>query len=578
MKNSENFYVRLLLILLGIMVVIPSHAVTSQRAIKEIPPGFKATLESDRTNYFLGENILLHYRVENVGDKSFGISTGGSFPTPHFTNLFEIKVVSSTGEIVFDPIRTHVNSEGVMIRNEVKPGGKFDEKYLLNRYCRLEKPGTYKIVMFWSLGFGDKMEKDVREVSLDIHVEMPTDRDARRILDDDEKTSSSHKTRLDYARINCSVFLPALLERAQQKGSLNAVSGIRSIQTLEATRALVELLTHTNHTIARNAADGLEWRYPRSEDSFQGHSGSTMKLLYIPNVWTNEFDAPVRKYCRGLLTSTNKEDLIYGGNFLGRVGTKDEIPLLIDAYNRVVSLPEFFSDDQFPPRILDYNVLLHAAMGIDTNLDFIADQIQSPAQALIYLSRHGGKNLNSTHEQEFAILAKHPYPCVRMEMLQALPQEIPSSLKTSVTALMLDTNIGVQSYAFEVSNRMNDPKLRDIALKVMSQTKNNRMRWVAHLTAIHYGAKYESAKMWIPHISVMSDEYGCDALDNLSGLVVDDNVGLVLSSPKSIEEAKIMREKWDHFVDENKDRIQSGKLFKVAELPKDLGISAMNIR
>ena len=145
------------------------HAVTSQRAIKEIPPGFKATLESDRTNYFLGENILLHYRVENVGDKSFGISTGGSFPTPHFTNLFEIKVVSSTGEIVFDPIRTHVNSEGVMIRNEVKPGGKFDEKYLLNRYCRLEKPGTYKIVMFWSLGFGDKMEKDVREVSLDIH-------------------------------------------------------------------------------------------------------------------------------------------------------------------------------------------------------------------------------------------------------------------------------------------------------------------------------------------------------------------------------------------------------------------------
>ena len=38
-----------------------------------LPPNMKIALESDQTNYFVGENFVLNYRVENVGNTLFKI-------------------------------------------------------------------------------------------------------------------------------------------------------------------------------------------------------------------------------------------------------------------------------------------------------------------------------------------------------------------------------------------------------------------------------------------------------------------------------------------------------------------------
>ncbi len=44
-----------------------------------VPAGAKVTLYADQQEFFLGENVLIHFCLENVGDEPFEISTGGDY-------------------------------------------------------------------------------------------------------------------------------------------------------------------------------------------------------------------------------------------------------------------------------------------------------------------------------------------------------------------------------------------------------------------------------------------------------------------------------------------------------------------
>src|SRR5687767_4029042 len=44
-----------------------------------VPAEFTVSLTADRTQYVLGENVLVHFRVENTGDKPFAVHHGGDY-------------------------------------------------------------------------------------------------------------------------------------------------------------------------------------------------------------------------------------------------------------------------------------------------------------------------------------------------------------------------------------------------------------------------------------------------------------------------------------------------------------------
>jgi hypothetical protein len=44
-----------------------------------VPDGAKVTLQCDKKEYFLGENVLVHFILENISDKPFEADFGGDY-------------------------------------------------------------------------------------------------------------------------------------------------------------------------------------------------------------------------------------------------------------------------------------------------------------------------------------------------------------------------------------------------------------------------------------------------------------------------------------------------------------------
>lgn len=552
-----------------------------------MPDGIKISLESEKTNYFLGENILLYYRINNAGSNTFKIAVGGDYRGSTRADRFKVTATNDDGKPVADPTPAMRNFGGGLVPNsEIKPGSDWFEKVFVIEYCRFDEPGTYTIHAFHDLGFGKKRDADPREVSMTINLQAPTEERARAILIEEETAKPYNgntwgqkgEARLDYHCIRWPTFLQPLIERAQN-GRAEAVEGIASIRTLEATRALINLLSHTNFAIAQQASTFLEWRLPHSTNEFQGPWGEMRKQYYLENVWDKKLAAPLLDFALQLLARTNHNDFILATKFLGRVGTQHEVPALMKALEFAVTQTnvEFAKDIHYPSPIRACDVLLGAAMMIDTNLNISANEIQTPGQALLFIAKHSGNDRVFTKEEEsaFTKMLRHELPYVRMKALENLPKEIPQSLAGLVTERMTDSNAGVRGFAFEVARRMQEPRQREIALAVLKSADDQWLRWSAQDIALKYGARYDCAMVWVSHLVApkdINDYTPHDAIQHLFEIIVGKNTSGNLEHPHDAAEAQTMQEHWKKFLTENKDKIEAGHEFLKGEVPDNLGM------
>lgn len=554
---------------------------------KAIPTGIKISLENDRTNYFLGENILLYYRIENTGSNGFKVSVGGDYRGSTRADRFKVTATSVAGKPVADPTPGMRNFGGGMMPNsEIKPGSNWFENVHVIEYCRFDEPGTYTIHAFHDLGFEEKRAADPREVSMTINLQAPTEERARAILVEDETAKPYYgstwgqkgEARLDYHCIRWPTFLRPLIERAQN-GRQDAVEGIASIRTLEATRALINLLSHTNFAVAQQAATLLEWRLPHSTNEFQGPGGERRRQSYVENAWDEKLASPLVGFSLQLLARTNHGDLILAMKYLGRIGTQGEVPALMKALEFAVTQTngEFLADIHYPSPIRACDALLGAAVTIDPNLNVSAKDIQTPGQALLFIAKHNGNDRAFTGEEEaaFAKLLRHELPYVRMKALESLPKEIPPTLAAPVTERMTDVNAGVRGFAFEVARRMQAPRHREIALAVLKSADDKWLRWSAQDIALKYGARYECAMVWVSHLVApkdINDYTPHDAIQHLFEIIVGKNTSGNLEHPHDAADAQMMQGHWKKFLTENKDQIEAGHEFRRDEVPDNLGM------
>ena len=168
-----------------------------------------------------------------------------------------------------------------MPNSEIKPGEDWFEKVWVIEYCRFDAPGTYTIHAFHDLGFGEKAASDPRETSCIIQLRAPGEAEAEAILVAAENATPDYgptwgkegEARLDYHCIRWPTFLKPLQKRAQAAND-KALEGIASIHTLDATRALVQLLELTNTAFTAKAAQALEVRLPHPDSDFNGPWGT----------------------------------------------------------------------------------------------------------------------------------------------------------------------------------------------------------------------------------------------------------------------------------------------------------------
>lgn len=560
--------------MVGLVLAVTAADETDKRWLlekSELPAGIRISLISDRTTYFLGENIVLYYRIENVGSEPFQISVGGDYRGGTRADRFKVTAISKDSGAVADPTPGMENmGGGLMPGGEIKPGASWFEKVHVFEYCRFDAPGTYMVRVFHDLGLAKPANADPREVSMSIELLAPTEPQAATILAEAENAKpdggsawgEKGQVRLDYHCIRWPTFLKPLVARAQA-GNADAVDGIASIRDLDATRALVELLSHSDPLIAKKVADLLEWRMPRDEKEFDGPWGDRRRADFVRNAWDEKLSAAVRDYAVRLLESQRRSDLMTAASLLRRVGTVREVAALLKAldFGLAQTSAEFLADIQYPAPLRVCDLLLSTALAIDPSLGIYPGNVSTPGQALLFIATFGDRQrvLSDAEVAELTRLLAHELPYVRMKALEKLPKEIPEALAPIITERMVDPNPAVQNYAFVAAGSLQEPRHREIALSVLKSTNDSWLRRSADQIAMKYGARYDCSVIWASKLGDGNTKH--EAIIQLLEIATGKSPSGGFNGHWDEASVTALRERWEAFLSAHKDRIQAGHRF-----------------
>ncbi|MGD1083552.1 MAG: hypothetical protein ABSA47_02235 [Verrucomicrobiota bacterium] len=564
------------------------HNFWTQGKPGKVPAGLEVSLVADKTNFFLGENILLHYRIHNASSNTFKISVGGDYRGSTRADRFTVTAVSADGIPVADPTPFMRNmGGGLMPNSEIKPGEDWFENVWVIAYCRFDGPGSYTVHSFHDLGFGEPMAADPRETSCTIRLRAPTEAEAESILVEAETAKPYNgstwgkkgEARLDYHCIRWPTFLEPLERRAERENT-DALEGIASIRTLDATRALVRLLEHTNIAFAAKAAQQLEVRLPHPESDFTGPWGKERRQVIIEGAWDDLLGQPVQDFCARLLMWKERSGFLTATSLLRLVGTTNQIPALKRAlaYGVVQTNAEYLSDIHYPSPIRVCDALAVTILGLDAKIADKLDPDVSPENLVLYLSQHGGadKTFSDTDVRCFHKAMRSDLPYLRMKSLESLSTGIPAALEDDITRCLSDNNLGVQNYAFLAAQRMENPAHRDLALAVLKSADDEWLRQNAQQLADKYGSRYESAMAWCAHLVAPKDinDYTLHhALAELLHMTTGRYSGGGGFYPSFTDkDAKALRKRWEEFLTENRNQINAGKIFtnQLTGVPSDL--------
>lgn len=255
--------------LLGLLICAPLPGEPMHPGKWPVPENARVRLVLDKEQFFLGENILAHFYVENAAGEAFEISVGGDYRGASRSLRYVVTATDKQGNTVADPDPSGFCMGGLGWSPRVEPGKPFCRSLPLMRYCRFEQPGTYTIRVKHDLGWKETEERKTPAAQAELRLLRPTPERARKIIEemeklpDDPNRASGKKTQpyADFSTLRFPVYLPLLEARASQ-GSGKALIAIAGMPTPEATRALIGLLKHEDPAYALEAAQRLNYRLP----------------------------------------------------------------------------------------------------------------------------------------------------------------------------------------------------------------------------------------------------------------------------------------------------------------------------
>ena len=185
MKTLLFLLTALLSVALGGVARAGGNALPDQT--REVPAGARVSLEADRTEWFLGENIVVHFKVENVGATPFNVSSGGDYRGGTRSNRFVISARDAAGHLVPDPDPVQRITGGMAGDQTLAPGQTWYETLSLLPFCRFEAPGDYDVSASHDLGWQATPAHPLPIATLKIRLKMPSPKEARTIVEALEK-------------------------------------------------------------------------------------------------------------------------------------------------------------------------------------------------------------------------------------------------------------------------------------------------------------------------------------------------------------------------------------------------------
>jgi hypothetical protein len=301
-------------------------------AVVASPPSrARVVLTANRDAFHLGENVLVHYCLENTSSGPLTIEVGGDYRGSSRSLRFQVTVTGEDGKVVADPDPKPFNMGGIGYTPAIQPGESWCQSLPLLRYARIHAPGSYRVRVVHDLGW--KTEPPPAG-ELKLRFAMPSPREAElvigtmRRLPDDPDSSAGEKSVdwADFTTLSHAVYL-APLDKLARTAFVPAVAGIGSIPTPDATRALIRLASHPSPPVARAAAEELSMRLP--DPALEGALGPRnvffnelpeQRKFLVARSWRPDMADDVRSLARQHLSSTDDEELKSGAFFLEAVG------------------------------------------------------------------------------------------------------------------------------------------------------------------------------------------------------------------------------------------------------------------
>jgi hypothetical protein len=576
----------------------------ADRATMPVPDGAKVTLQTDRDTYFLGENVLVHFALENTSDQPFKASFGGDYRGSTRSLRFIVTATDEAGQVAEDPDTRQMNMGGMMGDREIKPGTNYTENLLLMRYCRIVKPGRYAIRVAHDFGWkeDDQRKRPIGEITLTFR--MPTPDEAEEVV----SAMADNPKSAEFWNLTYPVYLKPLLQRAE-KGDVRALQGISCMATREATEALINLSTNAHSKVTQDAIDLLMMRLPKPEnvkppsfwENYWGTPPFTKEFRQhlVEQSWDASYVPAVRALATSLLAQTDSgaapanDNFSASGSFsvvqtygdavttgaiiLQSIGTPDDAEVILKTLDRAFGYgPKIKGLDLIKPR----NNPKDNILDLPRSLQELVNTMNVLRDRGFVLTNRGGKTWFFLH---FTWLADGSIPRPkdwlrtlttfggdqswypgRIAALNSIPKPLPDECVAFVMERLSDKDLGVCRVACGIAGESGNKIFLNPLLEIIAIEHHEWLLREAIESAKKLNAGFELLETLADRLT--EEHFYNDILRSLSSMIFEGN-SLMDSGRTDFSRSQrlALRNAWKNFLTAHADELRQGKKFKSSD-------------
>lgn len=451
------------LTILGTFVALLGGA-TVTLAQPPAPATLRATLTAAKSKYFIGEDVVVNYCIENPSATTFDVL---AMPDYGFRSV----VTNATGVVM--PRTRLVLGSGIMQWHNIAPRGKWCRSFSLMQFVRIDRSDDYTVSasIEFELRSGSELTRGSGpEAQTTVTLSMPTEAEAEGVLASLEalqpSASNVGDTRNQYGGVVAypAPYLLPLRKRAEA-GDVNAVTAIAGMPLPGATRALIDLTAHPLPSVARAATFSLPARLPPAFAGVLGiqQIGGALQTLggfgtdadLAAESWRSDFTADVRILAKKLLTSVDPVEVRAGAFMIAAVGVQEDVPDVAAALSRTIaqapSLP-LAADGWSQPRGVSQELQRAATALVGRGYTPMAPG-QTSGDVVLWLAALGRGGRPSGWEASLGQALKHEALFVREVALEHMPVPVPDALVPFVAAGLGSPDVTIQVAACGLADR-----------------------------------------------------------------------------------------------------------------------------
>lgn len=542
-----------------------------------VPPNAKVTLTCDKDEYFLGENILVHFKLENTGGPAFEATFGSDYRGAPRSLRFIVTATDQNGNAVADPYPNSMCMGGLGGPVNVTTDKPFYKSLPIVRYLRFEKPGAYTIRIHHDFGWQESSERGFPEGSIVLHLKKPSKKQARELVQSwlverpyqGNTWGEKSRPHADFSQIRFGEYI-APLSKEVKKGNKNAMVGVGSIATPEATCLLIEIVKTKNERIRKIACPQLCMRLPDpyltgelgKRNIFEDGRKEPRRWL-VEKSWRKRFSTDIRKIASEFLKDPDKDWVATGAYMMECVGIKSDVPLIVSALNREVNktLSYELRTDIYPrPRGACMELQRATKMMLKRGAA-VPENPTSPGESILFLialqdnTEFRPKGWMETCDR----LLKSDIPYIQENTLKALPTPMPKLLQKHLMLILKSRDVDASIETCRIIERDKLTDLKESILAVLRTATEDWLFRAADNAAFAVDAKYERIEILVSRLDEPDIMFNC--LNALKTIFTNASGGGANSNIDIPATARLIKPKWQTFIKEHRAYLESGKTF-----------------